>query len=57
MEKVTPKHRTLLNCPNPHPKNTAKLPTPTLQNLKIPRIEIPVINMYNIKHKTNGEIQ
>ena len=38
-------------------KHKIKPPTPTLQNLKIPHIEIPVKNMYNIKDKTNGEIQ
>lgn len=56
MEKVTQKHLTLSNRPNPHPKNTAKPPIPTLQNLKIHSIENHASNLYNIiSTKLDGE--
>lgn len=47
-EKVTQKYRTLSKFPNSHADFTAKPPTPTLQNLKIPHIEIPATILYNI---------
>ena len=55
-EKVTQKHRTLSNYPKLHPKFTAKPPTLTLQNLKIPSIENHASILYNIiSTKMGGE--